>query len=75
MNKILKLIIIIPNLPFIVILSVYIIISIQLNSGFVETNFLDKIEIKKYINQIYPKHFSYFIAIMFYLFIIKILLK
>ena len=60
----------IPNAPFYVILFLYIIIKIIQNSGLYELllqvdGILSK-DMIEYLDRIYPKHFEYFIAFIFY---------
>ena len=76
MKKIIKHLILIPNLPFIIIISIYVVVNLHRHTGAVEMEFIEEDEdllsnssIRKYIEEIYPKHFRYFIAILFYLLI------
>ena len=59
-----------PNVPFYVILFLYIIIKIIQNSGLYELllqgdGILSE-EMIEYLDRIYPKHLEYFIAFIFY---------
>jgi hypothetical protein len=69
MKKILKPLIIIPNLPFILALSIYILVNLYRHSSLVERELREDLitpEVKKHMEEIYPKHFRYAVAIVFY---------
>jgi len=68
-------IIIIPNIPFLLILAIYILINIFRNTSETELEFVsDKElltdEIKDWVMKIYPKYLTFLIAIIFYISII-----
>lgn len=74
LNKAIKPFIILPNLPFIIVLSIYILVNIYIHTGFVEREFINDDDllndkIKNHINDIYPKHFRYAVAIFFYVWV------
>lgn len=59
-----------PNVPFYVILFLYVIIKIIQNSGLYEfllqgDDILSE-DMIEYLDRIYPKHLEYFIAFIFY---------
>jgi hypothetical protein len=64
--------IILPNLPFIIALAIYIVINIYKHTPFIEMEFISEDDdlmsdkIKKHIIEIYPKKFIYVVAFMFY---------
>lgn len=71
-KKILKRLILIPNLPFILIFIGYIVYKIYKHTGIVEMELKSgeemlTDELKKYIMERYPKHLQIFIAVFFYI--------
>jgi len=75
MKKILKTIVIIPNLTLMTLLSLYIIYRIYKETGMVEMEFFDSEDlatedIKNHVKDYYPKSLQYFVAVMFYLWLI-----
>ena len=78
LNKFLKPIVFIPNIPFILIVLIYVIIQLYKHTGVVEMEIIDtedlmKGDVKEYIDNAYPEHFRYFIAILFYSYVISTL--
>jgi len=73
LKKILKPFIIVPNMPFVIILAVYILVNIYKHTSYVEMEFIDdeliNDKIKKHIEDIYPKQFRYLVALIFYLWV------
>jgi len=75
-KKILKPFILIPNIPFAIIMSIYILIKVYKHTGYTEMQIIKEKEgkilndeIKKHIEKIYPKYFRYTIAFIFYLWV------
>lgn len=67
--------IILPNLPFAIILAVYIAVKTYKHTGYLEMGFIniDELfndEIKKYIDAVYPSHSKYVVAFIFYLWLV-----
>ena len=77
MSIIIKHLILIPNLPFIILIVIYVFVNLHKHTSEVEMEFIEADEdvfvnsgIKEHIEEIYPKHFRYFIAIVFYILIL-----
>ena len=73
-KKVLKPFIIIPNLPIAIALTIYVLVNILRHTNIVELEFLEDDDlitdkIKEHINEIYPKLFRYFVAIVFYMWV------
>lgn len=71
LKKVIKPFIILPNIPFIIALAIYVLVNIYKHTGFVEMEFIEDDDlmndkIKDHINDIYPKHFRYAAALIFY---------
>lgn len=71
MKELLKIIVAIPNLPFMTALAFYVSSKIQENTGDVEMEFVDPNnfiteDIKEYMQSMYPKPFKYLVACTFY---------
>ncbi len=75
MKDVLRLFVIIPNLPITIVVAMYVVVNILLNTGFVEMQLLDdnddliNDDIKTHINNIYPIQFRYVVAIIFYVWV------
>lgn len=75
-KKIVKVIIGIPNLPFQLMCSVYVIVKIIKETGINEFSMVTKedlennVELKNYIKNLYPLSISYMIALLFYTYIV-----
>ena len=80
MKRILKPIIFLPNLPFIIILSIYIIVRMIIESSFAEfemtsaEDLLTK-DILRWVNVVYPKGLRLLIAFLFYATLLMNILK
>ena len=70
MKRLIKPFIVIPNLPFIIAVSIYLVITLYKNTGSLELNGKYREDIQKCIREIYPRSFRYFIAIFFYVLIV-----
>lgn len=77
MNKILKFIVYFPNLPFVILLSIFLFIKVAISTGFTELLIKKQIEgtvltdeLKEYMSNIYPIHFKIFVSVLVYGFII-----
>tara|TARA_R110002033_G_scaffold135357_1_gene174896 strand:+ start:140 stop:388 length:249 start_codon:yes stop_codon:yes gene_type:complete len=71
LKKAIKAFIILPNLPFIIAVAIYILINIYRHTGSIEMEFNEDDDlltdkIKNHFKDIYPKHFVYFVALIFY---------
>lgn len=70
--KAIRILTLIPNLPLIIILAIYLFIKIYRNTGIIEMEFIeegDEIltkDIRDYIKSLYPKVLLYSVAVMFY---------
>ncbi len=77
--KIIKSLAIIPNLPFIVVLLIYVGIKISRNTNMIEFEMEENpkitTELKDWIDKVYPKHFRLFIAVLFYSYILIELIR
>jgi hypothetical protein len=78
--RVIQALIFIPNLPFFIVLAVYVLHNINKHTGPTEMNFIDNNnlmndKIIKHINKIYPKRFRYVLAFIFYLWIMLNILQ
>ena len=67
MKNIVKFFIIILNIPFILITSIYVLYNMYKHIGIVEMTFIKDRDLKEYLDKIYPNHFKNVIAIVFYM--------
>lgn len=80
--KILKVIVVIPNLPIMIAISIFFLCKLYNESSATEIamseesseELINKDEAKKYIEKIYPKSLRYLVAFIVYVSIIKYLL-
>ena len=75
-KRAIKIFIMLPNLPFIIVLAIYIVVNIIANTNPVEMEIISNSddgfmnnEIKEHIKKIYPKKFTRAIAFIFYIWI------
>ena len=69
MKKIIGILIVLPNLPFIIAFGIYLIIKICLYTSWTELKLRETLmtpEIKEYSKKCYPKELHYFIAFIVY---------
>ena len=75
-KRIVKQLVLIPNAPIYIVLSIYILIKIYNHTGVIEMEFIENDdllknnELRDYIHYIYPNHIKYAVAAFFYAWII-----
>ncbi len=77
MKKLINKIVLIPSIPFALILAVFVYLNIIKHTSVSEmhmrgSNNLLTDDIKKHIDKIYPKGLRYLIAVVFYAYVLKI---